>query len=315
MKKTAINTVIVLVLFSILMSCSVFKSTHKKKEITRIYWLNEAGIKLNELPEYTPISVCVETKNIKAGEIIIFSITDTEGRQYKGGINALKFEAAVGKDGKAYVHSVMLEYEPRNRSNEESEAEVVLENITLNWDIQIIQTRDKNTKRGYCITTFKGDTIVPFADNYRRISFSDINKDGYSDIQVFFSNDEFNQCDNYLYDKVKKVFRLLENCNVELQEIEGTDFYYTYKPTGCSNNNWESYLYKLKDYQLVPCGRIDGRGCEEKRKIYIYRITGKKEILIKKSRYEKAIVKMGGNNRIDFYRKYWQTNYLKFERK
>jgi hypothetical protein len=314
MNKTAINTIIVFSFFSILVSCSVFKSTPQKKEITRIYWMNEAGRELSELPEYTPISVCVETKNIKAGEIIAFTITDTHGRQYKGGFDKFKVEAMVGKNGKAVVHSIMLEYEPKNPPNVISEEEIILVNDTIDWDIRIILTRGMNTNRIYCITTIEGDTIVPYADNYHRIDFYDMNADGHNDIQVYHTNDEFEQCDNYLFDRENKVFRLLENCKVELRKIDGTGFFYTYKPLGCSNNVWESYLYKLKDYQLIPCGRIDGRGCGEKRMIFIYRITDKKEIMKKKFRYEKAIVKMEGSNRNDFYRKYWQANYLNFKR-
>ena len=315
MKQITIKLFIVLGLFSVFISCSIVKPVPKKKEITRIFWMDEAGREIKRLPEYTPISVGVETKNIKAGEVIEFTIRDKEGRLYKGGFENFQINAAVGKNGKAFIHSIMLEYEPKNPPEKKSVEEIVFENDTLNWDIRIVRTRDRDTKRVYCITTIYGDTIVPFSDNYRRISFSHIDENGHSDIQVFYFNDEFEQCDSYLYDKENKVFRLIENCKVELRKIERTDFYYTYMPTGCANNNWDSYLYKLKDYQLVPCGRIEGRGCGEKRMIYIYRITEKKEILKEKSRYEKAIAKMGGDSRTDFYRNYWRTNYLNFERK
>jgi hypothetical protein len=190
-----------------------------------------------------------------------------------------------------------------------------LEYDTLDWDIKIIRTRDSITKHIYCLTTLEGDTIVPYSENYRRISFNHIDENGHSDIEVFYINDLFDECHSYLYDNENKVFRLIENLRVELRKIDRTGFYYSYMPLGCSNNNWESYLYTLKDYQLVPCGRIEGRGCGEKRMIYINRITDKKETLKEKLPYEKAIVKIGGSGRSDFYRKYWQKNYLNFKRK
>jgi len=310
MKQITIKLFIVLGLFLVFISCSIVKPVPKKKEITRIFWMDEAGREIKKLPEYTPISVAIETKNIKAGELVDFTIRDKEGRLYKGGFDKFEIRAAVGKNGRAYVHSIMLEYEPKNPPEKKSVEDIVFENDTLNWDIQTVQTRDRNTKDIYCITTIDGDTIVPFSDNYSRIGFTDIDGDRYSDIQVFINNDEYNQCETYLYDKVNKVFRLLENCKLPLQKIPKTDFYYTYMPTGCANNNWESYLYKLEDFKLVPHGRIDGRGCGEKRMIYIYRITGEKEIIKKKFRYEKAIAKIGGSSRSDFYRNYWRANYF-----
>jgi len=311
MKQITIKLFIVLGLFSVFISCSIVKPVPKKKEITRIFWMDEAGREIKRLPEYTPISVGVETKNIKAGEVIEFTIRDKEGRLYKGGFENFQINAAVGKNGKAFIHSIMLEYEPKNPPEKKSVEEIVFENDTLNWDIRIVRTRDRDTKRVYCITTIYGDTIVPFSDNYRLIDLYDIDQDGHIDIQFFFNNNEYNQCETYLYDKVNKVFRLLENCKVAPYKINKTDFYYTYMPTGCANNNWESYLYKLEDFQLIPYGRIDGRGCGKKRMIYIYRITGEEEILKKKYRYEKAIAKIGGSSRLDFYRNYWRANYLK----
>ena len=77
--------------------------------------------------------------------------------------------------------------------------------------------------------------------------------------------------------------------------------------------NWESYLSKIEDYQLVSYGRIEGLGCDDKSEINIYQIVNEDEVLIKRLSYAKLILKNG--DKWDFIKKYWKKNYRKFEEK
>jgi hypothetical protein len=84
-----------------------------KKEITRIFWVDEQGEQktLDTIPTEYEITLCVDTKNIDEGEEIEIIITDKDGRNYKGGKQSLKFKTTVEADGCAYVEKVKLEYD------------------------------------------------------------------------------------------------------------------------------------------------------------------------------------------------------------
>ena len=74
--------------------------------------------------------------------------------------------------------------------------------------------------------------------------------------------------------------------------------------------NWESYLSRIENYQLVSYGRIEGLGCDGESAINIYKIVNKEEFLIKKLYYAKLIPK--NDNKWDFIKNYWTTNYQNF---
>jgi ankyrin repeat protein len=84
----------------------------KLKQITRRYYVDKQGKELKEIPIGAPISLCAETKNIKKGEMLKFTLTDSDGRKYKGGIDTLKYQVPIGKKGKACVHGIIIQYEP-----------------------------------------------------------------------------------------------------------------------------------------------------------------------------------------------------------
>ncbi len=171
-----------------------------------------------------------------------------------------------------------------------------------------------------CLLSIKGDTIIPSKDYYFKVEFPDIDKDGNKDIRVFAYSNTPNQCDNYLFDKTKKIFILLENCNLDIDKLKGTDFYYSYNRAGCADMNWESTLSKIENYKLLNYGYIHGQGCDEEIDKYpqiieVYRIrnsdTDQKE-LIKKLPYQKYIKEFG--DKWSFIKSYWTKNYMTFER-
>ena len=116
------------------------------------------------------------------------------------------------------------------------------------------------------------------------------------DIRTFVFSNTPNQCENYLYDKENKTFRLVEDCDLDIQLIKGTRYYYSYNRAGCADMNWESYLSKIENYKLVLLGYIHGQGCDFRVKenpqvIKIYKILNKgnnQKKLIKKTSVSKV---------------------------
>lgn len=183
---------------------------------------------------------------------------------------------------------------------------------------QYIQTLKDN--KFNCLLSIQGDTIVKSEDYYFEAKFLDIDEDGYKDIRVFVFSNTPNQCDNYLFDKTTHSFKLIENCDLDIQKIKGTNFFYSYNRAGCADLNWESNLSKIENYKLVNYGYIRGQGCDFEIKnnpqvIEIYKVSNSdtdEKKLIKKLPYQKHIKEFG--DKWDFIKNYWATNFKTFER-
>ncbi len=171
-----------------------------------------------------------------------------------------------------------------------------------------------------CLMSLQGDTIVRSEDYYFKAEFLDIDEDGYKDIRVFAFSNTPNQCDNYLFDKKLKTFKLIENCDLDIQKIKGTKFFYSYNRAGSADMNWESHLSKIENNKLVDCGYMYGQGCDfeiEKNPqiIEIYKVSNSdtdEKILIKKLPYQKHIKEFG--DKWEFIENYWTRNCKTFER-
>jgi hypothetical protein len=137
--------------------------------------------------------------------------------------------------------------------------DIQIDTLKIN-DQKFIQTLKDSSFN--CLLSLQGDTIVKSEDYYFKAEFLDIDKDGYKDIRVFAFSNTPNQCDNYLFDKRLKTFKLIENCDLDIQKIKGTDFFYSYNRAGCADMNWESHLSKIENYKLVDYGYIYGKGCD-----------------------------------------------------
>lgn len=189
-----------------------------------------------------------------------------------------------------------------------------MDTIILN-KLKLVQTfKDKKFQT---LITLSGDTIIKDAGYYFKLKFLDINGDGYKDIRAFVFGDTPNQCENYLYDKQSKKFKLVEDCDMDIQLIKGTQYYYSYNRSGCGDMNWESYLSKIKNYKLVSLGYMYGEGCitlsRDPRTITITKLQspekGKNRHIAKLS-YSKHIPRLG--DKWFFIRNYWTNNYRIF---
>jgi hypothetical protein len=187
--------------------------------------------------------------------------------------------------------------------------------LILNHQNFVRTSRDKKLQS---LATLSGDTVLRNGEYYSNIRFVDINADGFKDIRAFVFSNTPNQCENYLYDKANRTFRQIEACDLDIQLIKGTKFYYSYNRAGCADLNWESYLSKIENFKLVSLGYIYGQGCdfqvkENPQEIRIYKITKPdkdEKALLKKLRYRPYIPKFG--DKWGFIENYWKKNWQTF---
>ena len=153
---------------------------------------------------------------------------------------------------------------------------------------------------------------VTFSD----FKFVDYNGDGCKDILIeYFSNVPDVQ-DLLLYNKRLKIFTLIKNfpdypAGIKLK---GADLYYSYHRSGCADMNWDSDLYAIKNYKVVPLGTISGRegkNDDEPNGIYIYKDTKAKQKLLKTYNINKLNDFEG--DKWAFIADYWKSNYKKFQ--
>ena len=130
-------------------------------------------------------------------------------------------------------------YSQTNRSNNVHLDTIVINNTPL---IKILKD-----DRFICLIYLDRDTIIKEQNYYHRLSIVDFNQDGFDDIRIFVFSNTPNQCDNYLFKPSVKTYAQLE-CHLNFEKIENTQFYYTYNSTGCSDQNWESDLFKMDSY-------------------------------------------------------------------
>ena len=72
------------------------------------------------------------------------------------------------------------------------------------------------------------------------------------DIKVSFLSNASGIYDIFLYDKTIDFFKKVNGIQSvpEPQKIKGTECYYSYSRSGCSDQNWDSYLFKIKDLKI-----------------------------------------------------------------
>jgi hypothetical protein len=161
------------------------------------------------------------------------------------------------------------------------------------------------------LVTLSGDTVLKNCEQYSNVYFIDINNDGYKDIRAYAFSNTPNQCENYLFDIKKRNFRFIENCDLDIQPIKGTKYFYSYIRAGCADLNWESHLLKIENWKATIIGFINAKGCgDHDDGIYIYKVSSKEETLIQ-SQSIKLIARFK-EKKIGFIKNYWIKNYKAF---
>lgn len=164
----------------------------------------------------------------------------------------------------------------------------------------------------------KSDTLYKFSQGIHNFEITDFNKDGFKDV-IFHYVSNNAQDGIYLFDGTVNKFRYVEHSESypESVKIKNTNYYYCYNRRGCSDLNWDSDLFFIKDYEIHKIGNITGIGCppndektEIKNGIYIYKIEKDSiETLVQYIPGESGYYK----NKWDFIENYWTRNYQNFE--
>lgn len=182
-----------------------------------------------------------------------------------------------------------------------------VDTLSLNGQ-QFIQTNIN--EHFYSLTSLKGDTIIQAEDFYFKLQILDFNEDGYKDLRVYIFSNTPNQCDNYLYDKDSKTFKLLQHCGLDFKKIPKTNYYFTQFKTGCAGSNFGSYLYKLENFDFTLIAYIEENGCDFDtlnfpKNYKIYKVTNTKQEKLK-------LLKICSYYNFEGIEKYWNNNNTKF---
>jgi hypothetical protein len=179
---------------------------------------------------------------------------------------------------------------------------------TLNGD-ESLSIRE-GTKTVYYIK--RADLYITF-EKFAGLEFKDFNGDGSPDLIISYNSNIPAVKDLILYDKRTKKFVQVTNFSnyPASVRIPNTGFYYSYHPSGCADMDWDSDLYKITKYKIIPLGTISGKGCEsshEKLGIFIYKMLKKKERLIKTIPI--TALSQYNNNKQTFINNFW-SGYVK----
>lgn len=165
----------------------------------------------------------------------------------------------------------------------------------------------------------KTDTLD--ADGLCNLEFPDFNNDGNKDILLTYMGNNFTYY-LYLFDKTNNEFKYVEGFDRFPEAIQlktNPKYYYSYHRASCADMSWVSDLFYIDNFKSIHIGHIYGKGCDfevdkNPQAIEIYKINDNNEenkIMIKKLPYLKNIPNFG--DKWDFIKKYWNTNYKKFD--
>ncbi len=153
----------------------------------------------------------------------------------------------------------------------------------------------------------RADLYVTF-EKFAGLEFKDFNGDGIPDLIISYHSNIQGVEDLILYDKRTKKFVQIANFSNYPASVRilNSSFYYSYHSSGCADMDWDTDLYKIINSKIIPFGTISGKGCEsshEKLGIFIYKMRGKKERLIKTMPI--TALTHYNNNKQTFISEYW----------
>lgn len=143
--------------------------------------------------------------------------------------------------------------------------------------------------------------------------FEDFDCDGILDIRMNQLSNIGGISELIIFDKTRKSFKEVMNFTdfADPERIKNTEYWYSYQRRGCADENWESKLFKILNFEAIEMGSIDGIFCnsESSKGIFIYKTTKDQRIKI---HYENK----GSNEYVDrhkYIEDYWTRNFMKFD--
>ena len=189
-----------------------------------------------------------------------------------------------------------------------------------------IRIKARDLDSGFLLITASCNGRIALRDTIdnsglQSIKYPDFNRDGYPDVLLSYTGNN-NSYYLYLFDKKANKFRKVDdygNFPDAIQLRSNSKYYYSYHRAGCADLNWVSDLFKLKNYQIVQIGEINGLGCDynirkRPKKIEIYKISEKGSAqwkLVAKLAYNRCIPDNG--KKFDFISAYWNRNWKAFQ--
>lgn len=154
-----------------------------------------------------------------------------------------------------------------------------------------------------------------YLEGFWRLKFQDFNGDGFKDIIVEYYSNVPDRNDLILYDPSTRKFIHVKNFSdyPAAIRLKGTNLFYSYHRSGCADQNWDSDLFKIVKFRIIKIGNISGQACvdsPDKPGIYIIKIKGRHELLIKKFPIDEP--NNFKDSKWDFIAWYWKHNYMKF---
>lgn len=150
------------------------------------------------------------------------------------------------------------------------------------------------------------------AGDFEKVEFKDFDKDGYKDLVIAYRSNVPEIYDLFLYNKSSKKFIQVKEFSEYPNSInlKGTNLFYSYHRSGCADEEWDSDLFKIVNFKVIKIGNINGRGCDDKPKILITKITGKHESAVKE--FPITEIDKFKDYKWGFIVWYWRNNYKKF---
>jgi len=158
----------------------------------------------------------------------------------------------------------------------------------------------------------RGRALLRLPSEYLSFEFKDYNGDGYRDLILEVSSNTPDVMEIYLYSPSHHGFRELKDARKfpAPTRIKGTPYYYSYHRGGCADMVWDSDLFYIHNGAAVALGHIHAEECKIEEGVYIYKIRGGKEQLVK--RLQIKTIHAYKNGKWGFIAAYWKKYYRRF---
>ncbi|NOU62002.1 hypothetical protein [Marinifilum caeruleilacunae] len=120
------------------------------------------------------------------------------------------------------------------------------------------------------------------------------------------------------YDSINQSFKLIKNIEdfPAPKNIEKTNLYYSYSPTGCADQNWESKLFRIENFKTELIGLLRVEACPDNDKNTAFTIDIFKPDNSNDLTFVEALpldtINTYNENKWGFIKSYWENQYKAF---